>query len=372
MKIMKTLRMIMAFCMVILISITIAHAQTQPLSKYDKWLTPSYFRGFNATIWSNVIDDVLTQEDFNDLKATGANLAILQTQGLVKDTFPYGSNDPFYIEGLDALVNYCRNAGLYYVISVRSGPGRRDVWEEGEGLVKPSTIWTNKKEQKLYANMLKEIVQKYLGDKLFVGLDMIQEPNPYDDDAYGLPLDVLDRRLTADGIDVNHIYSIFIDSIRTVDPDLPLIVQSVHWSDPEYFSLIELQDDDKIIYNTHCYNPHEYSHADKPKRSKYPGTFWVNTLDREEFWDKDFIRNTILAPVRAFQVKHNVPILLGEFGLQYAQGGGKQYLTDMVEIAYEFGWHFTFWSFRADPVFNYELMGKNYWNTVCDLMTYSP
>ena len=64
--------------------------------------------------------------------------------------------------------------------------------------------------------------------------------------------------------------------------------------------------------------------------------------------------------------------MLGEFGLQYAQNGGEQYLSDIVEIACEFGWHFTFWSFRTDPEFNYELMGENYWNTVCELITYSP
>ncbi len=338
-------------------------------TKFQKWRTPSFFRGFNVSYWSCLYDDVLTLSDIIALRDAGANLAIIQTRGLVQDTFPYAPEDPWYIEALDSMVSYCRQAGVYYVICPRTGPGRRDVWEEGEGLVPRSTIWTNPTEQQLYADMLKQIASRYLPDSLFVGLDLIQEPNPFDEDAACLPPETLEAMLAESGIDVNALMAMCIESVRTVAPQLPLLVQGVHWSDPGYFSLVQLQDDSLIVYNTHSYNPYEYSHAEPAMSVSYPDHFWGCAFDWEIYWCADFIRDTLFSAVRNLQTTYNVPIILGECGLRYPQNGGERYIADMVGAALSFGWHFALWAFRADSTFNYELMGPTYWSTVCSLLT---
>lgn len=355
---------------VLLVCIVFASAaNSQPLSKYDKWLVPSYFRGFNTSIWNNVYGREMTVSDLMDMRSSGANLAIIQTKGLLEPLPPYNPVDSWYTDGLDSMVSYCRQAGLYYVICPRSGPGRQDVWEEGEGLVPRSTIWMNTTEQQLYAQMLKDIVEIYTPDTLFIGLDMIQEPNPFDADAACLPVAELDAMMADSGIDVNALYTMCVESVRTVDTEIPLLVQGVHWSNPGYFSLVQLQTDDKIVYNTHCYNPHDYSHAYPEYSVTYPAYIWGCAYDWYAYWCGEFIRDTVLAPVRTFQTTHNVPILLGEFGMMVAQNGGEQYLSDIAGAACEFGWHFAFWSFRTDSGFNYELMGASYWSTVCSLLT---
>ena len=337
--------------------------------KYAKWRMASYFRGFNTYYWSDFYGRPLSVEDFYALKTTGANLAILQTSGFLRPESPYDSVDAWYVEALDSMVSFCRQVGLYYVISVRSGPGRQDVWEEGEGLVPPSTIWQNETEQQLYAAMLAGMAARYLPDSLFVGMDLIQEPNPYDDSVACMPPDQLDSLYSARGIDVNHIYAVCIESVRTVAPQLPLLVQAVHWSNPGYFSLVELQSDTLIVYNTHSYEPFDFTHADTPETQNYPDYYWGCAYDWYAYWNKDFFRDTVFAPVREFQNAYHVPIILGEFGLQWRQNGGRRFLRDVAECAVEFGWHFAFWQFRADSNFNYELMGDDYWATVCSLLT---
>jgi len=364
----KSSKLGVAICIIFVFCSGISHS----IPKFDKWSIPGYFRGFNTSIWSNVFDTELTASDLIDLKASGANIAIIQTQGLVEHMPPYSPIDPWVVDGLDSMVSYCRNAGLYYVICPRSGPGRRDVWREGEGLDPPSTIWTNESEQQLYAKMLKDIVIRFLSDTLFIGLDLIQEPNPFDDAAACLPVAELEAVMADSGIDVNYIYSICIDSVRTIDSDLPLLVQTVHWSDPGYFTLCELQDDDKIVYNTHCYNPYDYSHCEDAMTETYPGNFWYCAGDYEPYWNRTLFNETVFTPVRTFQSTHGVPIILGEFGMQYAQNGGEQYLEDIAGVACDFGWHFVLWSYRTDSTFNYELMGGGYWSTVCTLLTCIP
>ena len=51
-----------------------------------------------------------------------------------------------------------------------------------------------------------------------------------------------------------------------------------------------------------------------------------------------------------FDDEHDVPILMGEFGMQFEQRGGVQFLSDLVDIATSRGWHFCLWNFRSDTL----------------------
>lgn len=90
------------------------------MTKFEKWQKASYFRGFNNVlmVWSSLDTGFVamhTQKDFNDLKATGANLVILACEGTyVEDsleyyTINYTNNDTLFTEEvLDTMVQYCR------------------------------------------------------------------------------------------------------------------------------------------------------------------------------------------------------------------------------------------------------------------------
>jgi len=352
--------------------------QAQNLSKFQKWQHPSFFRGYNMGVWNNEEDRPVSQQDFTELKGIGANLVVIQTQGSLLDSVPYsphiyytdGIDTILYVDMLDSMVSYARNAGLMYVLSVRSGPGRRDVADEPP--LPPSTVWTNPNEQILYGGMLKEMAERYLPDTLFVAMDLTQEPNPYGEAAYEAAVSALDSAMKADGIDINALYRLWIDSVRTIAPDLPLCVQGIHWSNPEYFSLVTKQADPQINYKVHMYNPAEYSHADPVLSVTYPASYYSVALDNTAFFDRTFMKNQLYRPVRDFQTAHDVPVLIGEFGLQWHQNGGPQYLSDIGGIACELGWHFALWIFNDGPSFNYRTFdrthGTRYWDRVLQLM----
>jgi len=344
------------------------------MSKFDKWNLPGYFKGFTMSVWDNNDMREVNQGDFDSLKAIGASLVVIETQGSMDVEAPYGPNIYYqegeliilHIEMLDKMVNYARNAGLMYVIAVRDGPGRIDVSEAGE-----SSVWTNPQEQQLYGRMLKEMAQRYLPDTLFVGMTLTEEPNPIGE-FWEPPINVLDSALKANDIDINALQTIWIDSIRSIDSDLPLLVGGVHANHPEYFSLMKKQPDNKIIYKTHLYNPSNYSHSEIPFNENYPGFYWCVRLDAQVYLNRESLMNELYKLVIDFQNQNNVPIFIGEFGLRVPQNGGEQYLTDIASIACESGWHYAIWGFNNGPEFNYKdldsIYGTNYWGIVQELM----
>ncbi|MCL5991355.1 MAG: glycoside hydrolase family 5 protein, partial [Bacteroidetes bacterium] len=366
---MKSLTLFISI-MLILFSNTLAGQPT----KFQKWQQPGFFKGFTMSVWDIKDMREVNQEDFDSLKAIGATLVVIETQGSMDDKPPYGPNIYYqegdyivlHIEMLDRMVGFARNAGLMYVIAVRDGPGRIDVSEQGN-----STVWTNPAEQQLYGQMLKEMAARYLPDTLFVGMVMTVEPNPFGE-LWEPPIAVLDSALQANNIDLNVIQSIWIDSIRTINQDLPLIAGGNHASHPEYFSLMGKQADNNIVYTTHLYNPANYSHASDPYSLTYPGDYWCVRLDDKSYFDKTFLKDELYKPVSDFQTTYNVPILVGEFGIMVPQNGGETYLRDIASIACEQGWHYAIWGFNNGPEFNYKdldsMYGTNYWGLVKSLM----
>src|SRR4030095_2302571 len=129
-------------------------------NKYDKWLTPSYFRGYNV-----LYIPPKTLQDFIDFSNYGGNLFSINLSGFLKEDPPYDTVIA-NIAATDQLVSYCRQAGVHYVMAVRSGPGAYDTYLESIGLTGESRIWNtgNTVEQQLYANMLKMIVNRYRDD----------------------------------------------------------------------------------------------------------------------------------------------------------------------------------------------------------------
>jgi len=110
-------------------------------------------------------------------------------------------------------------------------------------------------------------------------------------------------------------------------------------------------DDRKAIYSVHFYAPHYYTHQgiDSSRvhlkgKLIYPGEMQVLEGSPKIRWDKEKLRKN-LAPVRAFQKKHNAKILVGEFGVLRWAPGSAQWLTDAISLFEEYGWSWCYYSY---------------------------
>jgi len=328
--------------------------------KYQKWQSLSYFRGYNV-----LNEHPKSLDDFLFLRSCGANIAHIGSFGWNEREAPY-EEIPENIAETDMLVSFCREAGLYYVLAVRQGPGRTDVYKETNNLGPISTIWTNNTEQQLYGNMLKNMVQRYAGDPYFVGINMIIEPNPLWFNFFCLVTpEILLSCLQQSGINMNELYSLMISKVREADPLLPVIVENVQYSTPNYWKIFEPIEEPYVIYDVHSYVPRDYIYESNPNTMEYPD-YYFNYPYPEYVWhDKNFIKNTVYQWVQNVQNQTGAPVLLGEFGLLHPQINGPQFLKDIADICIEKGWHFALWNYRpGGDDWNYETMGSDYWNAV--------
>jgi len=350
---------------------------TYAQTKFQKWQEPSFFRGFDVGYYCNEGECEKTQQDFYGLKTFGANLAQINVyaEGFREIEYPYEINEEG-IELISDMVYFCRNAGLYFTIAVRSGPGRYDVSDDIE-----SPIWHKDSTNTvaMYGKTLKEIAQEFADDTLFVGLNLTVEPDPFANEGYE-PAE-LKEALLENEIDLYQIYKTWIDSVRSFDTQLPLLVQGPNWSDPEYWGdevFIKKQNDPFIVYDFHTYNPYDlFTHAEPLNSATYPVNDWCITSDDWEDWDSVLYADVIFSFVKDFQQTNDVPIFMGEFGMWWPQNNGEEYLNDLYEIAIDNQWHFALWAWRADtaieyPSYNYELFdeissGSYYFETVQDM-----
>jgi hypothetical protein len=322
--------------------------------KYEKWLRPSFFRGYNLLYHSPK-----SYQDFLDFKKIGGNSFHIAVWGFIGTDKPYDTLKA-HIDSTDKMVKYCDSAGIYYTIAVRSGPGAYDVYLEMIGETPESRIWDkeNVAERRLYAEMLKMIVSRYRKDTLFVGVNVIVEPRPK---VWTIPApwSGLYKRFLEGvfNINMNDVYEYFVREIRKVNTEIPVIIENFAFSTPELFPPYKINDP-YIVYDTHVYSPFEFTKA--PAYSKlYPGKYKSIVGLAPEMYDRTFLRETVLGRVREFQIHRDVPMLIGEFGLMNPQSGGEQFLSDVMDICLEYGWHFALWEWRnGQKAWNLERFGE--------------
>lgn len=328
---------------ILLTALFIGTAFSNP--KFDKWQNGSYFRGYNV-----LYESPKSVQDFIDFKNYGGNLFHIQPDGFMATDAPYGLVQA-NIDGCDMLVNFCRQAGIHYVIGMRSGPGAYDTFDESQGTTGESRVWNsgNTTEQSKYAEMLNMVVQRYAGDTLFVGINLVIEPRP--------KVRVIPANTSASykffleniyNIHMDQVYTSWVQSIREVDPQLPVILESFAYSTPELFPAYEINDP-YIIYSAHNYQPVQFSKEAVPFAMTYPGVYWNITTLSQVLYDAAFLRNTVFGKLREFQLSTGKPVFIGEMGMYKPQTGGIEYLGDQLDIMKDYGWHFAFWDWRRGP-----------------------
>ena len=99
-------------------------------------------------------------------------------------------------------------------------------------------------------------------------------------------------------------------------------------------------EDGRIIYNAHIYLPHQFASqgiGKKPIGVEYPGYVNGKKWDTKELWNA-------MQPLRDFQRKYDLPVIVGEFSAVRWAGGSEQYIRDLAAIFDEFGWSWFYFS----------------------------
>jgi endoglucanase len=280
---------------------------------------------------ANVMVEQSTGADLHVLRSWGANLAEIPVMRVYDPAPPYAFI-PENLAKLDKAVEAAEKADLYIVLTCREGPGRADFNKSQE-------IWREKPAQDAYVAMWRQLAEHYRGRPAMVGYDLMCEPHPEDEE--GQPKsdwNGLAKRITA--------------AIREVDKQTPILVNSIGWGYPQAFDTLEPTGDPRTVYEVHLYDPHYYTHQKPEDNRAYPG-FVIPWEEGLGAWTKATIEARI-APVVAFQKKHNVPIFVGEYGCARFAPGAEQWLRDQMDLYEQHGWSYAYWAFREWSVMNIE------------------
>jgi aryl-phospho-beta-D-glucosidase BglC (GH1 family) len=153
-----------------------------------------------------------------------------------------------------------------------------------------------------------------------------------------------------------------IDAIRLLDKDQrPIVIEvgpgGLCWG----FEDFPLLKGENIIYSTHNYQPHYYTHqgisdlnntdlaqAFLKTNQPWPGVYGDTGGG---MWDKARLYKE-LAPMIEFQKKHKVRIYISEFGVVRWAPNAEKYIRDSLEVYEEFGWDWSFHALHENPMWS--------------------
>ena len=268
------------------------------------------------------------------------------------------------LNSLKKVLDICTKEKMPVILTFLSLPGSR--WKQNNHDKDDLRLWSNIKFQKQAASFWKDLALELRNYPIIVGYNILNEPHPeriYNAKAihlYDVGQDTIQKQLYKT-------YQLIIDSIRMVDQNTPIILDSSAYGDPKTFKHFKTHKDVNILYSFHMYEPYAYTnHKTNNNRFSYPGE--INST----YWDKQTLRSYMLEVINFQKINHipNNRILVGEFGCYRKTKGLPKYFNDLLEIFKENQWHFAFYAFREDTWdgMDYELGDKqlpwSYWQAL--------
>ncbi len=278
----------------------------------------------------------LNESDIIDLKNYGANLVrvMFADDKLISKTEPHIYNETAW-KKLDYMIMHCKKYGIKLVINPHTFPGFSNDYTTNPA----DDFWTNTKLQDEFVKMWKAISDRYKHNTDVIwGYDLLNEPAVKDPAIW------------------NNLVRRLVKTIRDNDDNTPIIIEAFvlvkngkYQSRNETLDLLELPDNSNIIFSTHFYEPHEYTHQMVSPGYKKMG-YNEPGLNAKQMVQEDIQR------IRSFQLKHpNLPVYIGEFSVSRIATDGNDYLKDLIDACERYGWHWTYHAFRESYYWDAEM-----------------
>ena len=233
------------------------------------------------------------------------------------------------IAQLDKMLPVLRKCGIKIVLDLHSWPSNTE-----DPLLRNQITW-DIPSQDAFISGWEKLAKHYRGNSdVIYGYDLLNEP--YEDNYF---------YRENGGLDWNRLADRAAKKVREIDPVTPIIIEPAMWGTPEGFKVLKPVNVNNVIYSVHVYQPMQYTHQGFNSTPSNWSTFTYPGVIANEMWNKEKIR-AVLAPVRKFQQKYNVPIYVGEFSVICWAPGAAQYLDDCISIFEEYGWDWTYHAFR--------------------------
>lgn len=276
------------------------------------------------------------EDDFRTLKEWGATLARYQ---MVRNWNAKNTDRELgdYMQWLDGKLDHldrevlpwAEKYGIRIVVDLHVPPGGKNGGD--------MNMFYERKYNDAFVDCWRKIARRFKGRRMIYGYDLINEPQQTDKAV----CDYWNTQRRA------------AEAVREIDPDVTIVMESNGWDSPGTYSYLSPLAMDNVIYQVHMYEPFVFTH-----QGVMPGYGKVAYPDEAKGWNRAFLEKR-LAPVRAFQKKHNARIYVGEFSAATWAPGAERYLADAISLFNEYGWDWTYHAFREWPGWSLEHEGAD-------------
>ncbi len=230
------------------------------IDEWSLWNGPTQLRGANT--WqkrpnadTSTVYPRYTQEDLCKLASWGANYVNLSIPGPMTEEADGRRAyhwDARVWANLDSMITRADSAGLFVVVSFRTGPGRSEwVFDQEEPRAR-NNVWRERPAQDAWVRMWGRTAELLRNRPAVVGYDLMVEPL---------------LRIEAGSVEPRHWYRLaerLVDTIRKVDPATPIIVSVAPGGYPSGLRNLDTTrfkpNTRRIVFAVHQYTPWTYTH----------------------------------------------------------------------------------------------------------------
>lgn len=264
-------------------------------------------------------DHFIREADIKRIAVYGFNcIRVPFHYGLVEKK-PYRYDDQG-LAYLDRVVQWAKKHNIWVILDLHAACGAQscDWHADSSGEAK---LWTNKAYQRRTVALWTFLAQRYKDEKAIAGYDVLNEA-------------VVENPRV-----LNLFYKNLIRAIRRADSNHILFVEGNKWAMD--LGCLDIFDDDNLALSIHAYQPLDLTFNFVPQLT-YP------LKTNGKVFGKQALRK-MLSQYASIAKRRCRPIFVGEFGVnaRQGQGGEDRWLADTLSVFREFGFHWTYWTYKA-------------------------
>lgn len=263
--------------------------------------------------------------DMQDAKNLGANIFRYQIfiEHLTAQNQPDVYNETF--ARIDQILDFSTKNGVKVVLDLHLPPGGFRPM----GSIHVHEHFFDPEKQRLIIEFWRNAAARYSGHPALYGYDLLNEP-------------AFKGAKSPNCLDLNSLYRVITQAIRSVDKRTPIIIESPFGDVPNLRKLRPLRDR-KVIYSIHFYYPLSLTHQRIPGRTEYQTPISYPTAKFDKNRLKKHLQTLVL-----FQRKNKAKIYIGEFScIRWApNNSAANYVRDSISLFEANKWDWTYHAWR--------------------------
>lgn len=287
-------------------------------------------------------DSFIQESDIKIIKSWGANCIRLpfNYRLIEPEDRPYGLNEEG-LSYLDKAVKWCEKHGIYCILDLHAAPGaQNDAWHSDS--YGKQELFSSEANKDRYMRLWFFLADRYRDASAIAGYDVLNEP----------VVGILEENQVRD------LYEKVTREIRDTDKKHIIFLEGNVWA--QRLEFLGKPKDNNTAYSVHCYAPLDFTHNFEVD-TRYPGKAY------NMMWDKKMF-DSIAKAYDDFAKKANVPLFLGEFGVNARGGnyGEDKWVRDVLSAGKKYGISWTYWTYKtianyAYPDGIYRYIGNPAW-----------